>query len=620
MRAVVITGMGAVSALGFGVRSLARVLEEPVSGIARVTHFDTTGFTTTLGAVVPGRGDGEPAIAFARAAASEALAQAKLDPARIALVLGSSLGTAHERLYELTDLVADAIGVCGPRITVSTACSSSSNAIGLARDLVVSGVVDAAIAGGTDVLSPELFAGFHALGVLSKEPCAPFSFPEGTTLGEGAGFVVIERASNAERRGVTPLAWLLGYGLSCDAHHPTTPDPSGMGVARAIRAALSDAAIDPAAIGYVNAHATGTSANDPAEMLGIAAGVGHDVPVSGSKSFLGHAQGAAGVLEIIVTILGLGAQRLPPTLHVKELRRSAPKDVVPIPRAHAFDVALSLNSAFAGANTAVVLSRKPHPAPARKSVVLHVLGGARLEGSQESLRRDLPMADPRGMDPSTRWLASACARALADAGIKASGELRDRAGLIAAVSGYSAESAAEFRRSIEERGLPKVNATAFAKMVLNAPAGVAATLLSLRGATSTLTTGRGGGALAIAYAAELLTHGANDLLVAASVDERTEADGAAAIVLGMEARGPVLAAWILGPPGADLLPAALDRAGLSGTDVKLDDDSFPRFLSAGSTMACVRALELLRDGARSVSVVTRGGGASAALVFRSEAA
>src|SRR5207249_4469693 len=161
-------------------------------------------------------------------AAAEAIAHARLPirPDRIALVLGSSLGTSHERMYELTDLVGDAVGVLGPRITISTACSSSSNAIGLARDLILAGVCDAALAGGTDVLSPELFAGFHALGVLSKSPCAPFSFPEGTTLGEGAGFVVLERVRDAGDRA---LAYVAGYGLSCDAHHPTTPDPSGMG-------------------------------------------------------------------------------------------------------------------------------------------------------------------------------------------------------------------------------------------------------------------------------------------------------------------------------------------------------------------------------------------------------
>jgi 3-oxoacyl-[acyl-carrier-protein] synthase II len=614
MRSVAITGLGAVSSLGHGARALAKVLSEPADGIGRISHFDTSGFGTDLGGIVPDRdGEEEPAMRFAREAAAEAIAQAKIDVSaqRIALVLGSSLGTGHEKMYELTDLVAEAIGARGPRLTISTACSSSSNAIGLARDLVLAGVCDAAIAGGTDVLSPELFAGFHALGVLGKSPCAPFSFPEGTTLGEGAGFVVLERVRDAADRA---LAFVSGYGLSCDAHHPTTPDPSGMGVARAIRAALVDAGIDPSAIGYVNAHGTGTSANDPAETVGIESVLARDVPVSASKSFLGHAQGAAGVLEIIVTVLGLRAQKLPPTIHATELRRSAPKDIVPTPRAHAYDVALSLNSAFAGANSAVVLSRAAISAPSRDACKVHILGSAAFAGAPSTpIQRDIPMADSRGMDPSTRFLATACARALANAGLKPKGAERDRAGLVAAVSGYSAESAAEFRRSIRERGLPKVNASAFAKMVLNAPAGVAATLLSLRGATTTLTTGRGGGAIAVAYAAELLSHGGNDVLLAAAVDERTSEDGAGALVMGISS-GPLLAGWAIGQAGANMLPMALDRAGLASVDATFSDEGVPH-LSSGSIMACVKALEEVRAG-KTAAVVSCGGGASVALVFR----
>jgi len=120
-----------------------------------------------------------------------------------------------------------------------------------------------------DVLTQELFAGFHSTGVLSPDKCAPFSEPRGTNLGEGAGFAILERQDDANLRGAETLALVLGYGLSADAHHASAPDPSGAGVARALAAAIADSALSEAQIGYLNAHGTGTEANDPAEWRAI---------------------------------------------------------------------------------------------------------------------------------------------------------------------------------------------------------------------------------------------------------------------------------------------------------------------------------------------------------------
>lgn len=643
---VVITGMGALSALGRGVASLARALENPApDGIGTIERFDTTGFTTNLGAIVPCDDHERSAETFARIASKEAVAHALegIDPRRIALVLGSSLGSGRDWLYEIADELARDLGIRGPCFTISTACSSSSTAIGCARDLLLAGFADVAIAGGADILAPELFAGFHALGALSTSPCAPFSTPFGLTMGEGAAFVILERERDARRK---PLAWVLGYGLSADAYHPTTPDPTGSGIARAIRGALADADVDPKDIGYVNAHGTGTEANDPAEARGIANALGRlDLPVSSSKSFLGHAQGAAGALELVMTVLALQAQRLPPTLHTTTLRRSAPTDVVPEPRAHAFDVALSLNAAFAGSNSAILVSRSPRKTPARSSVRPRIRSAAVLAGSIEELadldrairdgskiepriahaplERLLPMADTRGFDPSTRFLSTVVAKAL---GGPVRGEARDRTGIVACVSTYPAATAKEFRDSIEARGILKLNATLFSRMVLNAPTGVAATLLSLRGTTTTLTAGYGGGAIAVAYAAALLSHpGYTDSLMVGAVDEAGDAEGAAALVLGRE--GEVeLAGWAMrGPNDPDVVKDALASAKMS-VDVMITDDiepapgvtrvGFGPMKSAGSLLACAHAFSLVRSRAvRSALVMTKGGGASVALVF-----
>ena len=249
---------------------------------------------------------------FAMRAAEEAVCQARLTagppPHRIGFVLGTSLGDPDRDVHELAQDVVQNLDVAGPVITISTACSSSTSAIGIARDLLAMDAADAVITGGAAVLSPEVFAGFHALGVLSPGKCAPFSEPFGTTLGEGAGFLVLERSQSAFSRNAEPIATLAGYGLSADAHHETSPDPKGGGVYRAVRSALADASLQPSDVGYVNAHGSGTEANDPSEWRGIQRALGGEatVPVSSTKGAIGHTQGAAGALEVIVTILTMG--------------------------------------------------------------------------------------------------------------------------------------------------------------------------------------------------------------------------------------------------------------------------------------------------------------------------
>jgi 3-oxoacyl-[acyl-carrier-protein] synthase II len=258
-----ITGIGAVSALGRGVGRIWSAMAEGRDGIASIGRFDASGYGVTLAGMVPdrnapehARGDAKLCLDFAIDAAREAWQRAALDRVprdRIALVFGSSLGDDDLAIYEIGEALGDALGVAGPRIAVSTACASSANAIGIALDLLRLDAADAVIAGGADVLAPLVAAGFHALGVLADGKCAPFSEPAGTTLGEGAGFVVVERG------GATgALAGVLGYGLSADGFHDTGPDPSGAGIARAMRSALDHAGLAPDAVDYVNAHGTGT--------------------------------------------------------------------------------------------------------------------------------------------------------------------------------------------------------------------------------------------------------------------------------------------------------------------------------------------------------------------------
>jgi len=715
-----ITGLGTVSALGVGCEELFASVERGTDGISPLCRLELG----PLGGAVAGQVPEDPRLrpaqdrctSYALTAAHEAwrharVAEAGLEPTRIGLVLGTSTGDGRGRAYRSTEAVARALGVQGPCLTVSTACSSSTTALGLARDLLRMGAVDLVLAGGSDELLPELLAGFSALGVLSSSPCAPFSTPVGMNMGEGAGFAVLEPAAAAHRRGVPPLAYLLGYALSADAYHPTSPHPAGRGVAHGLAAALDDAGLSPEAVGYVNMHGTGTAAGDPAEWLAVQRVLGPAfAPVSSSKSFLGHAQGAAGILEAALTVWGLGAQAVPPTLHFVGPRPGCPRDPVAGqgPRPHSFDVALSISSAFAGANSVVALGgaatgppdREALPLAARSHGSIAVIGAGVVSAAGSGLRAlqgleaaapasrpisgrvgEISLAklrgvDPRGLDPSERFVLAAAAEALKEGGVQLRGGLRDRAGLILGATHPSPASAAAFHESIRRRGLAQPSAAAFHHMVLNAPAGACTVALDLRGPTTTVTTGRGSGLVALVLAAQMLASRTDaDLLVAGGYDElpspvapagasdsprgedtrppvalhRAPAEGAAVLLLArcaeeasQELTPVLLTGWALAGPGqvaraaaracelARLSPHAMDAAfcpylpGELGPDPSLQSlpwEDLPATLgyapAAGSAMAAVMAFGALRRGGchRALVISAEGSSATAAVVL-----
>jgi 3-oxoacyl-[acyl-carrier-protein] synthase II len=572
--AVAITGAGAVSAYGSGIPALWKAIEEGRDGIESVRRFPTSMFSIRLAAQVPGfdiplhtAGPGDTiaydpgpyflAKEFAMSAATEAWTAARVDdarvkPERLAIVLGTLRG--HRSGYhDLAETVGDLLGIAGPRLNVGSACSSASGALGVGADLIAADRADLVIAGGSDVVVPEMFAGFHGLGLLTPEKCAPFSVPPGTTLGEGAGFLVLESPESARRRGVEILGTLLGYGLSSEAYHATTPDPSGAGFARAMITALRHAGLKPEAVGYVNAHGTGTANNDIAEWRGIQLALGKHAertPVSSSKSYFGHAQGAAGILEAIVTLLALRHNVLAPTLHFTKPRPGGPPDPVAgdRPRPHVYDVALSTNAAFGGANTAVLIGRPEAKTPVGSARGIRVLGagvvgpfGTTLDAMEQALaarkaagrwvpdfrfEEVVPFGDPRGLDPSSRFLTAAAARAISDARVTIRGEARDRSGLFVGSISLSSFSGDALVVSSYPRGIEHISASAFTRIVINAPAGACSTILSLKGPTTTIAAGEGSGLLAIAQAAEYMSRRSDvDAIVAGGVDELDNGHG-----------------------------------------------------------------------------------------------
>ena len=582
---VVVTGIGAVSALGTGIDAHRVALSEGLDGLRPIARFDTMRMSgrSRLGGTWPGW-DGRvqpepgpdqdlastaadfPLHELALVAAREAWQGAAIPPTdarRTALVFGTCFGHGFAEFHGVAERIAAGLGLAGPCLTISTACASSTNAIGLARDLIRLGHADVVVAGGADSLLREAFAGFAALGVLSPDKCAPFSEPEGTTLGEGAGFLVLERATDASRRGARAWASIHGYGLSADGFHETTPDPRGDGVASAIRRAVRQAGWGDDPIDYVSAHATGTTNNDRIEWSVIERELGRPgvLPaVSGSKSQIGHTQGAAGALELILALVCLRDGRVPATLHFRGPRAGCPSDPVASsrPRVHAVTRALKLSAAFGGAN-AVLAYGAPDVPPAhheepRSRVAVR---GTGVVGPGAEVDLDRIGVDPRRLDRSARWLTAATALALGGGGRPLRGEASARTGLFVGATRMPAESSRRCQEAIRRHGVGGVSAAAFARMSVNAPAGACSRALGLLGPTTTVSIGAGSGLLALVLAAQWLAMRDDaDGIVAGGLDERRddtdEAEGAACLLLD-RARGEageiVIAGWGLAGPG-----------------------------------------------------------------------
>jgi 3-oxoacyl-[acyl-carrier-protein] synthase II len=399
MREAWITGIGLVTALGPDRETSWGRLVAGESGIGPLTLFDPAGYRTRIAAQVDDASLRLPPLAralerhtsrasrFALAAAAEALTDAGLQtgqPHAWALVLGGGTAGLFEaegfvarrlrggprvrglgELVEVpqdapSDRVAQLFGLTGPRITVTTACSSSTLVVGLAAELVAEGEVPVALAGGSDALCRLTYAGFNSLRAVDPEPAKPFDRRrKGLSLGEGAGLLVVEDAEHARRRGAAPYARVLGYGVTNDAFHMTQPEPSGNAWERTVRAALADAGVTADDVDYINGHGTATEQNDAAECAAYRRVFGDRlaaVPVSSVKGALGHCLCAAGGLEAAVTALAIARGTLPPTAGFGEPDPACPVDAVPgtgrdaTPR-----VALSSSFAFGGNSGVLVL-------------------------------------------------------------------------------------------------------------------------------------------------------------------------------------------------------------------------------------------------------------------------
>ena len=404
---VVVTGMGALTPLGLDMATTWEGLIAGKSGIDHITLFDTTSFETTIAGELKGfvptdhfsRKDARHMDRFTQAAVVAGLqaveqAKLKISPGNwddIGIMIGSGIGgltTLFEQISVLLDkgpdrvspflapmMIADmasarvsiALGAKGPNFCTTSACSSGSDAIGTACEIIKRGDAQAMIAGGCDaIINPVGIAAFNACKAISTRnddpqgASRPFDAErDGFVIGEGACVLVLENLSFAQRRGADILAEVIGYGASGDACHITQPALDGEGAARAMQLALDKAGLAPTEIDYINAHGTSTPLNDEMETLAIKSVFGdsaYKIPVSSTKSMMGHLIGAAGAIEAAVCIMVIRHGIIPPTINLTHPDPGCDLDYVPnAARQARVTTALSSAFGFGGHNSVLIL-------------------------------------------------------------------------------------------------------------------------------------------------------------------------------------------------------------------------------------------------------------------------
>jgi 3-oxoacyl-[acyl-carrier-protein] synthase II len=410
-RRVVITGVGAVSALGRDVDTLWQACLAGKSGISLITGFDTSAYTTRIGGEIKDWNvepylDKKEArrvdkfIQFAVASSAMAVQDSGLtiddtNRERVGVAIGSGIGglatieDQHRVLQEkgpgrvspflipgiICDMGAGMVsiihGAQGPNFCVTTACATGANSIGDAYQIIARGDADAMIAGGAESsITPLALAGFSQARSLSQRNDAPekASRPfdkgrDGFVMSEGCGVVILEELESARARGAKIYAEIIGYGMAGDAYHMTSPAPEGAGAARSMRAALRSAGIEPHQVDYINAHGTSTEVGDQRETSAVKSVFGEaapSIPFSSTKSMTGHLIGAAGAVECILTALMLKEGVILPTINYEEPDPECDLDCVPnTPRKADLKIAMSNSFGFGGHNATLVLKKAP---------------------------------------------------------------------------------------------------------------------------------------------------------------------------------------------------------------------------------------------------------------------
>ncbi len=385
---ILITGMGAISAAGNNITETLSSFERGTRNAGPVSLFRTalTYPVFEVKSIPSGYAlGGRRTLSLALVALDQALADAglaDLSGFRAGVCMGTTVAsqlndlafyasyrqrgtapmTSVDRFLKgnLAEFIARRIEASGPALTIVNACSSGTDAIGVALSWLKSDLCDIAIAGGADELNHVPYCGFGALGIVNTGLCAPFDRDrKGLNLGEGAGVVILEKKSVAGRRGKSSDLFLLGYGSSSDAYHLTAPSPDGVGLETSLRTALAEAGIEPREVSFVNAHGTGTNDNDLVEGNTRASVFGAGLTMLSTKGFTGHTLGAAGGLEAVFTAVGLREGWIPASAGFQN--RDADISLAPVREKTMVSgrYAVSTSLAFGGNNAALVIGRGP---------------------------------------------------------------------------------------------------------------------------------------------------------------------------------------------------------------------------------------------------------------------
>ncbi len=597
---VVVTGLGVICSNGCNVRDFWGNISGGRSGIKTIHSISTADLMTEFGGEITGFSPtdhfskkqlglmdicGQYAVVAAREAVHNAkLSLETIDRFRVGLVVGTSLGgmrsgeAFHRQwiqkglkkantallltypIHTAADNVAHDLGITGPRTVISNACAAGTNAIGFAFELICDNRVDCVLAGGVDPLSLFSFAGFNSLKALSKGPCSPYSKSEGLSIGEGAGFLMLESLEHAQQRGAEILSEVLGYSLSADAYHQTAPDPGGSGAIRAMSEALVRAGVSVEELSYINGHGTGTPSNDLSEPKAIRSVIRREpIPISSTKSMTGHALGAAGAIEAVISVLAIKSDIVPPTANFHAENANFDMDFVPNEsRSVPLENVLSNSFAFGGNNASIVFGKlrdRSVSSVEQNRIVISGVGvlaaGAvgikefyeRLLSQESQVREvkefldsEIPFklggkipAIPYGkwinpiflrrMDSISKMAVATSRQALDDADIRTTRDSRDHIGVIFATGTGPIETVESFHRVIVEQGVKAANANLFPNTVMNAAAGHIGLNFKLKGPTSTLTTGGVSLINALLYAQLLLKNRVTEQMLVVSSDE-----------------------------------------------------------------------------------------------------
>ncbi len=600
----IVTGMGVMSPIGVGRDAFAAGVLGAKSGIERIRAFDTTPFRTPFGGEVSEFNPRAELTEEERDTLDDRYLQMAVHTARMALKdagldwspkkppgsrAGVVVGTCNggllnaQRQYEFLaghkegsldrkmnlliryhacgKALTHYLGINGPSWVVSTACSSSTCALGLALELISSGTVDVVLAGGADALCMATMAGFDSIKATSTGRTAPFSLPPGLNLGEGAAFWIVENEDHAARRQASGEAEILGYSFTSDAYHPTAPDPRGDGQWRTMATAVERAGATVDQLGCINLHGTGTEANDRTESKAVRKLVGEtEIPVHSFKSQVGHCLGAAGILEATAGLLAMNSGVVPATINFGEPRPGCDLDYVPNePRQLEYDRFLSCNYAFGGHNAGVVIgthdqSRPPSPTGRNSGrMVLTGAGaitslglgpdvlldrmrrgergivpvGERVTGQTSSrmgglipdfTARDVDRRlDFKSMNPVSRYATSAARLTLENAGIRVSPREGKDTGIINGIYVGASEEAYMFAVA-RSRGA-EADIGSFSSIVPNATGGWVSNALVLKGYSCTVTMGADAGLFSLAFARLAVGSGSTTRVLCGGADE-----------------------------------------------------------------------------------------------------